>query len=120
MVDIYEEGFEEFIEEALSAEKNEHYRTAASNYYKAISEMCSFLIKNKTGKNPNNHSEIFLFLKVNFPDLYEVINPAFEIYTKAYDSAIKSEDCNVIKEVIKKIANRKEISEKIRKSAEKI
>jgi hypothetical protein len=120
MTNIYEEGFEEFIEEGLSAENKKHYRTAASNYYKAVSEMCSFLIKNKTGKNPNNHSEIFLFLKVNFLDLYDMINPAFEVYTKAYDSEIKEEDCKIIKEVIKKIANREEISEKIRNVAEKI
>ncbi len=120
MTDIYEEGFEEFLEEGLSAEKKKRYRVAVSNYYKAITEVCSFLIKNKTGKVPNNHSEIFLFLKVHFPDINEMINLAFEVYTKAYDSSIDKDECERVKNAIKKIVSEKEVSEKIRSSAEKI
>lgn len=50
MAEIYEEGFEEFLDEGIDAESKKHYRAAASNYYKAITEICSYLIKNKTGK----------------------------------------------------------------------
>ena len=120
MADIYEEGFEEFLEEGLDAEKKKRYRVAVSNYYKAISEMCSFLIKNKTGKVPSNHSEIFLFLKAHFPDINEIINPAFEIYTKAYDSTVDKNECETVKNAIKKIASEEGASKKIRSSAEKI
>lgn len=120
MTDIYEEGFEEFLGEGLSSEKRKHYRAAASNYYKAIAEVCSFLIKNKTGKIPSNHSEIFLFLKIHFPTIDEMIKPAFEVYTKAYDSSIDKDECEIIKNAIRKIASEKDVSEKIRKTAEKI
>ena len=117
---IYEEGFLEFLEEGMSAEKKGHYRAAVSNYYKAISEACSFLIQSKTGKMPSNHSEIFMFLRINFPQVHSFLAPAFDIYTKAYDSTIEKDELNIVKNVIKKIATRPEISEKIRKSAERI
>ena len=120
MTDIYEEGFEEFLEEGLNAEEKGHYRTAVSNYYKALTEVCSFLIKSKTGKVPNSHQEIFLFLRVNFPEIDEAIKPAFEVYTKAYDSYIDKSECLLVKNAIKKIASEEGISEKIRKTAEKI
>jgi len=117
---IYEDGFAEFVEEGKSAEIKGHYRTAVSNYYKALTEACSFLIQLKTGKVPKNHSEIFLFLKVNFPELNSVLNPAFEVYTKAYDSNIDKEELDMVKDVVRKICSRKDIGEKIRKSAEKL
>ena len=120
MADIYEDGFKEFLEEGIDAEKKERFRAAASNYYKALTELCSFLIENKTGKNPNNHSEIFLFLKVNFPEIDEIIKPAFEVYTQSYDSTIDKEGCDLIKDVIKKVIAKQEFSEEIRKTAEKI
>lgn len=120
MTDIYEDGFEEFLNEGIGAEKRGRLRAAASNYYKAIAEACSLMIKHKTGKIPNNHTEIFIFLQVHFPDIYKELKPAFEIYTKAYDSNIDKEECEALKNVIKKIASRKEISEKIRKHAEQI
>ena len=120
MEDIYEKGVKEFLEEGASSEKRGHYRAAASNYYKAVSELCSYLIKNKTGKVPANHSEIFLFLRVNFPEVDLLVAPAFEVYTKAYDSSVEKEELKLIKDAIKKIAARKEVSEEIRNAVEKI
>lgn len=119
-MDIYEEGFIEFIEEGLFAEKRKHYRTAASNYYKATTELCNHLIFKRTGKIPSNHSEIFLFLKINFPEIHAILEPAFDVYTRAYDSTIEQEELNVIKNVIKQIVSTKTVSENIRNSAEKI
>jgi hypothetical protein len=120
MTDIYEEGFKEFLEEGIDAESKGHYRAAASNYYKALTELCSLLIAKQIGKVPNNHTEIFLFLKINFPEIDELIKPAYKIYTKAYDSSIDKEECIIVKDVIKKITAKEEFSEKIRRSAEKI
>ncbi len=62
--------FADFLEEAVSSESRIKYGLAVSNYYKALTTLCSFLIKNKLRKTPKNHSEIFLFLRVSFPEVY--------------------------------------------------
>ena len=61
--------FEDFLNEGLSAESNKRYGPAVSNHYKALSSICSYIIMNKVGKSPKNHSEIFLFLKISFPEV---------------------------------------------------
>ena len=50
-----------------------------SNYYKALSILCSHLIISKLRKTPKNHTEIFLFLKVSFPEVYEIVDAVFTL-----------------------------------------
>lgn len=117
---IYEEGFIEFLEEAIEAEKRRRFRVAVSNYYKALTEMCSYIIITQLQRQPTNHKEVFLFLKASFPEMSRMVDPLFDIYRRSYYSENNEEDCRKIKDGIKKIAQSKGISEKIRKAAEKI
>lgn len=111
--------FREFIDESLSAESKKRYGPAVSNYYKALSILCSYLIYNKTRKQPKNHTEIFLFLQVSFPEIYKITNEVFPTYKDSYEKIMKQEDCEKIKNAIKQISKisgtEKEFEEDIKK-----
>ncbi len=100
----YKQIFRDFLEEAISAESNKRYGVAVSNYYKSLTTICSYLIENKLRKNPKSHTEIFLFLKISFPEIHKIIDEIFTIYTDSYNHIMKREDCNKIKDAIKEVA----------------
>lgn len=112
--------FKEFLEEAISSESKKRYGPAVSNYYKALTILCSFIIKNKLRKVPKNHTEIFLFLKVSFPEVHKIVDRVFVIYIDSYDHVMKKEDCNNIKNAIKEIAKISGIETEFEKDLEKI
>ncbi|MBD3304424.1 hypothetical protein GF343_04715 [Candidatus Woesearchaeota archaeon] len=51
MEETYKKLFKEFLEGALDEEKKGRYNSAISNYYKALSTLCSLLIYRKKQKN---------------------------------------------------------------------
>ena len=118
-METYKQIFQDFLEEAISAESRGRYGPAVSDYYKALTSLCSFLIKNKLQKTPKNHTEIFLFLKISFPDIYRIVNEVFTIYTSSYDEIMEKEDCDKIKNAIRQVAKisgiEKEFEEHIKK-----
>lgn len=109
----YESGFEEFFTEARRSEKEGKFRVAVSNYYKALTEMCGYLILAKQNKIPKNHNEIFLFLKVSFPEIYLIADKMFKIYQETYISNKTKDECGLIKDGIRKIASLERFSPKI-------
>jgi len=112
--------FTDFLEEGISAEEKNRFGPAVSNYYKALTVLCSFLIVNKLGKSPKNHQEIFLFLKVSFPDVYSIVDNVFSVYTASYDHLMSKEDCSKIKNAIQKTAQLGQIEEKFAEDLKKI
>jgi hypothetical protein len=112
--------FADFLEEGINSESRSKFGPAVSNYYKALTTMCSFLIKNKLRKTPKNHSEIFLFLRVSFPDIYSIVDSVFTVYTNSYDHIMKKEDCDKIKNAIKEIAKLGRIEKEFEYSLKKI
>jgi len=111
--------FNDFLEEAISSESKGKYGPAVSNYYKSLTALCSYLIKNKLRKKPKNHTEIFLFLKVSFPEVHKIIDSVFTVYTASYDHIMEKEDCTNLKNAIKQVAKiggiEKEFEEAIKK-----
>src|SRR3989344_8608882 len=96
--------FNDFLEEAISSESKGKYGPAVSNYYKSLTTLCSYLIINKLRKTPKNHTEIFLFLKISFPEIHGILDGTFTIYTDSYNHLMKKEDCYKIKNAIKEVA----------------
>lgn len=111
--------FSDFIAEGVSAEEKKRYGPAVSNYYKALTFICSYLIKTRLGKHSGSHTEIFLFLKVSFPEIYEVVDAVFSIYRDSYDHLMTKTDCEKIKDAIKKVSGfgkiEKEFAEDLKK-----
>lgn len=116
----YKQIFKDFLEEAISSESKGKYGPAVSNYYKSLSTLCSYLIINKLRKTPKNHAEIFLFLKASFPEIYEIIDNIFTIYTYSYNHIMKKEDCYKIKNAIKEVAKLGGIEKEFEKDLKEI
>lgn len=112
--------FAEFMEEALGSESRGRYNPAVSNYYKALTTLCSHLILSRLKKTPQNHSEIFLFLRTSFPEIYQIVNEVFTVYTSSYDHMMKEKDCRRIKDAIKETAKISGIEKEFKETIEKI
>ena len=112
--------FNEFLEEGLSAEGKGRYSPAVSNYYKSLTVLCSFIIINKLRRSPKNHNEIFLFLRVSFPEIHEVVDSVFRVYTASYDHLMSQEDCLKIKNAIKKVAQLSKLEKEFAEDLKKI
>ena len=115
----YKQIFRDFLEEAVSSESKGKYGPAVSNYYKALATLCSYLITNKVRKAPKSHTEVFLFLRVSFPEIHKIVDGVFITYTDSYDHIMKKEDCSKIKNAIKETAKiggiEKEFEEDLKK-----
>ena len=111
--------FKDFLEEAISSESKDKYSPAVSNYYKALTILCSYLIINKVRKTPKTHTEIFLFLSVSFPEVHKIVDGVFTTYTDSYEHLMKKEDCGKIKNAIKEVTKiggiEKEFEEDLKK-----
>lgn len=119
-MDEQKQIFKEFLEEAISSEVKCRYGPAVSNYYKALTTLCSYLIINKVRKTPNNHNEVFLFLRVSFPEIYKIVGAVFMTYTSSYDHIMKKEDCEKIKNAIKEVVNISGIEKEFEESLKQI
>lgn len=116
----YKTIFTEFLEEGINSESRNKFNPAVSNYYKALTTLCSYIINNKLRKTPNNHAEIFLFLKISFPEIYTIVTSVFTTYTDAYDNIMKKEDCEAIKNAIKEIIKINGIEEEFKEYLKKL
>ena len=112
--------FKDFLGEAISSELKGKYGPAVSNYYKSLTTLSSYMIINKLRKTPKNHNEIFLFLKVSFPEVYRIVDGVFTTYTASYDHVMKKEDCSRIKNAIKEVAKTGGIEKEFEEDLKKI
>ena len=71
-------------------------------------------------KTPKNHTEIFLFLKVSFPEIHIIVDGVFTTYTNSYDHIMKKEDCDKIKNAIKQTAKLGRIEKEFEEDLKKI
>lgn len=116
----YKQIFKDFLEEGINSESRKKYGPAVSNYYKALTTLCSFIIINKLRKAPKNHTEIFLFLKINFPEIHKILDGVFTIYVASYNHIMDKEDCDKIKNAIKEITKLGNVEKEFEKDLKKI
>ncbi len=81
MEETYKKLFNEFLDGAIDEEKKGRYNSAISNYYKALSTLCSLIIYRKNRKTANSHQEVDLFMRSLFPDIRKSIEGLYRTYT---------------------------------------
>ena len=84
MEETYKKLFEEFLDGAINEEVIGRYNSAISNYYKALTTLCSLLIYLRNRKTANSHQEVDLFMSVLFPDIRKNIDGLYKTYTSTY------------------------------------
>ncbi|MBU0930003.1 MAG: hypothetical protein KJ623_02940 [Nanoarchaeota archaeon] len=96
-------NFKEFLESGNEELDNNRYNAAISSYFKAIAILCDLKIYQTKRILPKNHSERFLFLKINFKDVSEILENLFKTYTDSYNLRMSKKDAISLKENVEKI-----------------
>lgn len=97
------QNFKEFLKSADRDLEDGLYNAAISSYFKAIAVLCDYLIYNERSLLPKNHKERFLFLELNYKEIYEIISPLFKEYTDSYNLRIKKEQAARLKENVERL-----------------
>jgi len=120
MEEIYKKLFNEFLNGAIDEESKGRYNSAISNYYKALTTLCSLIIYRKNRKTANSHQEVDMFMSILFPDIRGSIDGLYKTYTGTYQNLKKKTDCLDIKDGIKKVIKMAGIEEEFKETLEKI
>lgn len=98
-------NFRDFLENGDSEFNKEKYNTSIASYFKAIAILCDLKIYQLKGLIPKNHSERFLFLKMHFKEVFELLSEIFKKYTDSYNLRMNKGDALLLKENVEKIRN---------------
>ena len=91
------ENAEEFLASGEDNIKKERWNAAVSDFFKAISNFCDYIIYREMKIITKNHTERFDLLKKYFKEIYKNVIFLFEIYRKSYNLRLKKEDAAAIK-----------------------
>lgn len=78
------------------------YTSATILYFKTLFAIQDFLLLEKTGESPNDHTVRFRKLEKHFPDLFKELDMEFSTYKDTYSKIIDKDTCTRIKRLIKK------------------
>lgn len=120
MEETYKKLFNEFLAGALDEEKKGRYNSAISNYYKALSNLCSLLIYRKNRKTANSHQEVDIFMSILFPEVRKSIDGLYKTYTGTYQTLKKKTDCDEIKNGIKTVIRLAGLEKELKETLDKI
>jgi hypothetical protein len=73
------------------------YTSATILYFKTLFAIEDFLLLQKIGYSPKDHTERFSLLKKNFPDAYKLVDMEFNTYRDTYSKLIGKQTCLRIK-----------------------
>jgi HEPN domain-containing protein len=96
-------NIKEFLESAEQDLNEGRYNSSVSSYFKAIATICDLNIYKLRRVLPKNHSERFLFLKTSFSEVYEIVSPLFDEYTKTYNLRLGKKEALLFVENVEKI-----------------
>ena len=96
-------NFKEFFESGEEELKKERFNAAVTSFFKAIAVLCDMKIYETRGLLPKNHQERFLFLKLHFREIEELVSSLFKKYTDSYNLRMNRKDATEIKENVKRI-----------------
>ncbi|MBI5398033.1 hypothetical protein HZB03_01085, partial [Candidatus Woesearchaeota archaeon] len=87
--------------------------TPAADFYdfKTLFAVQDFLLVEKTGESPKDHSARFRSLEKNFPDLFKELDREFSTYRDTYSKIIDKETCDRIRRIVEDDIGRYKIKE---------
>ena len=104
---------DEFLDAAKDDEQKKRINAAVTMYFKALVEVCNYLLYNKILKLPEHHTEIYQMLEKFFPELYKIVSPLFKVYRKTYSGIIEEKDLGELKDGIKKVMESPEVQKEL-------
>jgi len=92
------ENAKEFLESAEDNLSKKRFNASVSDFFKAITNFCDYLIYEDTKIVVKNHNERFDILKKYYPNIYEKVFKVFKKYRESYNLRLKSEDAAILKD----------------------
>ncbi len=107
--DILEKTAREYFQSAEDEFKKARYNSAVVLFFKSLVALVDLFILQKLGETPSSHGERFRITKVNFPEVYDLLDKDFPFYQDSYNILMPRELAEVIKEDVRKLAEKTEI-----------
>ncbi|MDP3765354.1 MAG: hypothetical protein Q8R04_02475 [Nanoarchaeota archaeon] len=79
------------------------YTSSTILYFKYLFVVLDFIILQKIGKTPKDHTERFNILKENFSELYLFLDRYYVIYRQTYSLTIDKSTCDEVKKNVERI-----------------
>ncbi len=87
---------------------SEDYTSATILYFKTWFAIQDFILLEKLGQSPKDHTERFKFLKEKFYKEYILLDKEFSTYRDTYSKIINKSTCERIKKIVEnEITNKK-------------
>lgn len=99
-LEIIQKNLQEYFEIADYSFSKKKYNTAVTLYYKALVELCDFVLLQKTTKIGANHVERFDMLKLHAPQLYAIASKLFRYYRDSYSEEISEVVASIVKKEV--------------------
>lgn len=87
------------------------YTSSTILYFKTLFAIQDFLLIEKTGESPKDHTERFKKLKASFPDLFIQLDKEFTTYRDTYSKLIDKETCFRIRKLVEDDITKHKIKE---------
>lgn len=95
----------EFIESAEDSLKKERFNASVSDFFKAITVLCDYLIYQEIKTFPKNHNERFNLLNIHFNEIYKKIIELFKKYRESYNLRLSKEDALNLRQYTHELKN---------------
>ena len=89
-----------FKKSADTLYNDKDYTSATILYFKTLFAMQDFLLLNKYGESPKDHTIRFRQLEAHFPDLFKQLDIEFSTYRDTYSKIIDKNTCDRIKKIV--------------------
>jgi len=87
------------------------YTSATILYFKTLFAVQDFLLLEKTGSSPKDHTERFKQLKEQFVNMYNELDVEFSTYRDTYSKIIDKSTCDRIKRIVENDMEKYKIKE---------
>ena len=101
-----------FKESADTLYLKSDFTSATILYFKTLFAIHDYLLLEKIGESPKDHSERFRKLEKHFPELFQELDLEFSTYRDTYSKIVDKETCNRIKRIVENDLKRYNIKEK--------
>ena len=87
---------EEFVDSGEDNINKERWNASVSDFFKAISNFCDFIIYKEIKIITKNHNERFDLLRKYFKEIHIEVTRLFKIYRASYNLRLKKEDAGAV------------------------
>src|SRR3989338_1233740 len=101
-----------FKESADTLYLKSDFTSATILYFKTLFAIHDYLLLEKIGYSPKDHSQRFRKLEKHFPELFQELDVEFSTYRDTYSKIVDKETCNRIKRIVENDLKRYNIKEK--------